>query len=550
MTALGRLRRKDWERREGSSRHDVSECNYSIFVAPFRYRIEDCDNGEDTAAELVYRPHDFGGWSARSRDTYRAEYFGSETQSILFGRGNGTGITCETLWLDLHIGSSDLESRLQVEWPGVGRLPLDVRLVLFHYQHAGVGGRTAAACIGMLIVEAKMSADVDMEQLLKFNERFRRLRWPYLDAWVVGDETTEALPAVLPGARLLLDEQSKELPSAPDSLGITLWPYLAAHPLDLKEGRKKLVDIDFSVHPDNRAFVACHATVSGIAWSLDSSARLWRLWHQLLYVDPGEAPLTRPYLTTAEDNWVRSRTYSRWAESEYDARLFGYSSYSFCCLCTEAAWDLPAAHFREMYLDQTLLVLYQRTAIFSFGRELAKLTQRWKSEGWRVVRGDFVEFREAFAQFVNLYWYPVLTHQVQGIELYEVARRELDNSELFEELRREFETTSEHLEGSAAEEASGADRRLSIIVVILTLVAVPLALLGTNLVAWRSAQLTFLTYQGRSAWLAVVGVWVVVIALIFAVLKAWPWVTARVAAMRRRSRTPASRPAMRGRRRS
>jgi hypothetical protein len=94
-----------------------------------------------------------------------------------------------------------------------------------------------------------------------------------------------------------------------------------------------------------------------------------------------------------------------------------------------------------MYLDMLLLVLYQRCAVFSFGRELSHLSQRWKVHGWDTVRSAFSELRAAFGQFVNLYWYPMITNQVQGIEMYEIARRELDNAELFTELRTEMDGT-------------------------------------------------------------------------------------------------------------
>lgn len=227
------------------------------------------------------------------------------------------------------------------------------------------------------------------------------------------------------------------------------WRYLATLPIELTDGRMVTLEPDFTVYPDNRAFLASHMTLSGVDWSLGDTSALWTIWHQLLHVESAEQPKRGP-LVRYEDEWIRSRTYFRWGESAVDGRLFGYSSYSFCSLCLDSSWDLPAQHFRQMYLDQTLLVLYQRTAIFSFSRELAHLTQRWKRHHWARVRKEFSQFQASFAQYVNLYWYPVFTHQVQGIELYELARRELDNADLFEELRRELDTTNAFLRDAAA----------------------------------------------------------------------------------------------------
>ena len=134
-----------------------------------------------------------------------------------------------------------------------------------------------------------------------------------------------------------------------------------------------------------------------------------------------------------------------------------------------------------MYFDQTLLVLYQRVAIFSFSRDLSVLTQEWKQTSWKGVRARFSAFRASFAQFVNLYWYPVFTNQLQGIEMYELARRELDNKELFDELSAELATTGDFIEGTAAEESAKAVQRLTAAALVVGAFGLAMAWLGTNM---------------------------------------------------------------------
>lgn len=264
-----------------------------------------------------------------------------------------------------------------------------------------------------------------------------------------------------------------------EDVEIGMWRYLARRRFRVDGKELRVKTPDFSVYPDNRAFVMSHATVDGVPWSVDEGSALWMLWRQLLEVEPKED--AGRALTTVEDQWARQRTYWRWALSPGLGRLYGYSNFSFCSLCAGHSWHVPAEHFREMYFDQTLLVLYQRVAIFSFSRDLSVLTQEWKQTSWKGVRARFSAFRASFAQFVNLYWYPVFTNQLQGIEMYELARRELDNKELFDELSAELATTGDFIEGTAAEESAKAVQRLTAAALVVGAFGLAMAWLGTNM---------------------------------------------------------------------
>jgi hypothetical protein len=58
----------------------------------------------------------------------------------------------------------------------------------------------------------------------------------------------------------------------------------------------------------------------------------------------------------------------------------------------------------------------------------------------------FRELRDSFARFANLYQFPLLSTQQQGVEMYAMARRALDVEPLFREVQTQIETTHEYLE--------------------------------------------------------------------------------------------------------
>jgi hypothetical protein len=446
MTALGAL-----------PATTVGCSNFSIFIVPFRYQLEPAT---PTGVEASFRQERLDWDNPRVRQ--RANYVIGETRELLFGRGKERCPQFDEL--KPEVAFYLLEPFLCLRWyrdsSDDRKEPFDMdafaRLVLFEDSAAAKykpKKHQRAGHIGLLLLYVPAVETMSFADLLDLNEKLRLVRYQYEEQ---KRKLTERSPkSAADGMRRFAGFEMGPERSVPggedDPWRVGLWEALLRNPLVQQDGRTcRLLDVDLTVNPDERAFVASHACVSGVTWDTERSSRLWTLWHQLLYVDPGEAP-RRGSLTSYEDEWARKRTYFRWGEDAGDSRLSGFSTYSFTSLCSPRACAPAALHFRDMYLDQLLLVLYQRVALFSFSRTLAALTQRWKMEGWASVRGAFAELRESFDQFVNLYWFPTFSNQVQSLEMYEVARRELDNRVLFEELRVEMESTWGFMEARNSE---------------------------------------------------------------------------------------------------
>jgi hypothetical protein len=163
---------------------------------------------------------------------------------------------------------------------------------------------------------------------------------------------------------------------------------------------------------------------------------------------------------------------------------------------------VPARHFELMYLDQLLLVLYQRVAIFSFGRRLSALSQSWKEAGWGGVLERFREFRAAFGQFVNLYWFPVFSNQVQSLEMYELAREQLDNKELFEELREEMDGTWDFMNTEYERTSTEWEAKVSRGGLVFAVFGLALGFFGLSLIDVGDSGWAEFRWPVCTAWLA------------------------------------------------
>lgn len=436
----------------------VADSNFTTFIVPFGYRVRRAGwRGQGGA----YLPED-GAPNYEATIAPRRRYLTGETRGIVFGSDTRTAPLFAPLQREVRFFR--LDRTLQLRWyahrqnqgPAIFfDLPATVRLVLFDVHSASreaLPSHEGGTCVGFILFRVGATEAMKTADLLDLNEKLRLLSYQYeaqrnaLHARNADVETPPEMGKYFGFAVTGLDQRPTS--ERRDDGSVSLWADLLRLPLQL-DGCLQSLDVDLSSYPDDRAFVVSHLCVGDVPWDLSPENPLWKLWHQHLYVESSEAPY-RGWLTPLEKQWVHQRTYWRWAESEGDARLYGFSSFSFCTLCAPNAFGLAATHFEAMYLDQLLLVLYQRVAVFNFGRELSALSQEWKRNGWEEVQDKLTQLRAAFGQFVNLYWFPVFTNQVQGLEMYELARRELGNDALFAELRSEMDGTWSFMEAKSA----------------------------------------------------------------------------------------------------
>lgn len=515
----------------------------SRFVLPFAYLPVAVDESE-SRPEIEYRPADDPGQA--SRRTYPT----LDTAHVLFRRAG---------WFELETARRELFPRFEVQrrkWGSGGSFGAcieSVKLVLFEWRHEREralaspgaerrGGAGDLLATGFLLVDVSFEetdGPVYLDDLLAFNEHFRYFKRPFS-----AHETERKYAEVLADLPVDPEDPEKRLRGCVDGdanshcyqgrwatlLAFTLrdetgerWHLFpkAARPAGEPEGACAEEDPrgdwqasalawlaegelgnggGWSIYADTRAFVSTAAMVHGGLHALDrqragaaiSAARCGH-WIRLLNVDNPASTYRGSRKSTAfERRWAAERTYTRWEEH---GTVYGFTYHSAAVLGPAGFWLGIDRHWRGIYFDQTLLLLYLRVTTFRFSRELSRIsgdsrtlgdeptaeeTERWRRE--------FQRLRTDFALFTNLYEFPLVSNQQQGVELYALAREHMDVSELFAEVRQEVHGTHQLFDALAAREANvQAQRandemeRLTRIAGLLGLGALVTGFLGMNI---------------------------------------------------------------------
>jgi Mg2+ and Co2+ transporter CorA len=101
-------------------------------------------------------------------------------------------------------------------------------------------------------------------------------------------------------------------------------------------------------------------------------------------------------------------------------------------------------------------------------------------QGFEKWRRAFETLRADFALFTNLYEFPLLSNQQQGIELYDIARRYMDVEGLFREIQEEIRSSHEYLEIRAAQDQTAWSTQLTVVATVGLAFGLASSLLGMN----------------------------------------------------------------------
>lgn len=388
----------------------------------------------------------------------RFKYFTADTANVLYGRSrrfvlNGERTERRVFALERHGQSAARDVAVQFKVP---------ELWLFEFDHAhahalrnGDEQPDDTLTCGILRVEFHFAPDqqVYLSDLLKLNEKLRYLRLPYHDFKDDGVRLTRcgahlAYWLELLEAPLCAGDEHFDLldPGEADVLR-RQWDQQGARTTGWNPDGKHTTAF---MHDDDRAFVSSTAiarTRLGDAWPPGQAVQpeAFPAWVALLNVDYSASEQT----TAFEAEWVKPRSYARWA---HYGTLFGFTSHSSCTLMNINNYSPVWLHTRSMYLDQTRLLLYVRSTVYRFSNRLVQhaVKQRANRNGDRGDRKQLLCDAESLlsqlADFINLYQFPLLSNQQQAVELYALQRRHLDIDDLFMEVQREAEGTHRHLD--------------------------------------------------------------------------------------------------------
>ena len=479
-----------WEK---DTRGKQCPASFSRFILPFSYHLEQIPpywcKSLDT--DKLF----FQSFPASALGRERIVYFTRETANVLYERATWAKIPAN-IWQENKkcCGPFSFKSVARKREFQVSLAP--PWLVLFEdtaFQHVS----HSLMHHGFLILDAWFPMDKDgqltanMDDMLEFNEMFRYYDQPFTGH---ADKYREAL-ADFPAE--FTSVQCKT--SYPCSLYKQRWLSLLRLPLKkencfLQIIPKKMLNSEQSLqiedhiscatdtcfhYADNRAFVWTAAILPHGASHIANKhgghiEKPWNSghWLKLLNVDkPDPVPAdTHQELTDFEIEWTKERTYKRWLSS---GTWYGYSYHSGAMLASDLEEPPLWYHFGHLYFDQILLLIYLRVTLFAFSRRLTLCSQ---ANDYTILRKRFSPLRGAFAQFTNLYQFPLISNQQQGVEMYAVARQSMDIDRLFKEVQEEITSTHEYLEMRATARLTTLGVILAFIGAFFTLTGIVVAL--------------------------------------------------------------------------
>ncbi len=509
--------------------------SFTRFVVPFAYRpVKD----ESSAA---------GGdrkWTwQEDKSRERHLYLTPETDAVLHGRAK---------WLELRGEGVDFEFGADVgpkrtcggrESRTFYRLP--PKMVLFEWDDDAAGAGAAASSDEDLLRTGFLVLDIDvrdeetsLDDLLFFNERFRYWLCPWEGHEKRESDSSDSGSGYGDVVRDYLENAKECTPrQTPDDPYLERWDALLRLPLELGKFRYRLVDDDainnarkwaatgrgasrgWVVYTDNRAFVWTCAVMEDVSGGTAGAGVLaarfngrvakpheFGHWLRLVNVD---GPATTPGQSHAgmsafEKKWINAATYTRWA---HWGSWYGYCQHAGAAIVPPETNPPLWMHFRDIYFDQVLLLLYLRVATFRFSQRLCDISiaarKAHRSEEAKFQE-EFQKLRWEFALLTNLYRFPLVSSQQQGIEMYAIARRQLDVDELFGEVEQEIRASEEYLSSRVNAEQAKTATGLQVVATL----AVPLGLaLTVAQVVPEDTRWWAAGVVGIALWLGTVVLW-------------------------------------------
>ncbi len=496
--------------------------SFTRFALPFVWKLKRA--GDDSQPERFYRR------TSPPRIVERCRYFTLETAGALFRRA---------CWFELKEPEGGLAASFPALKVNIAGTEIDVaiappRLVLF--EAAGLfeqnSDRVDVVATGFLLVDLYFPKEgATLEDLLLINEMFRYWRKPFVRHATKKCETSRGVAqyrevmAALDGVLRTASRGSRR-GEATDRY-FDRWDSLLSFPIEIEgklhkwtlDGRNEartwtesvsargeqgsgtnlntvLDETGWIAYTDERAFVwTCALTEHGTAqlWPAGASSDPSESgdWVRLLNVDrPSGSPAT-----AFEKQWVKERTYERW--KHFDT-LYGFNTHSGAMLASPCCEPPTWRHFSELYFDQVLLLLYLRVSTFRFSAALAKISALPGDR--KGALKEFRDIRRDFAFLTNLYRFPLLSSQQQGIEMYAYARKGLDVNELFEEVQSEIETTHEMFELATASQMSATAAVLACGALVVGVLAVVMGLLSAGDLAKQSPRAPLLRLLSGLPW--------------------------------------------------
>ncbi len=201
-------------------------------------------------------------------------------------------------------------------------------------------------------------------------------------------------------------------------------------------------------------------------------------WYKYVFVDNGEKTVFSPEMQT---KLIKEATYDRWMNYKYNEKcsltLYGVCRYSFVCISTI---DFPLFHMKTMYFQMVTLLLATRASIIRFSDEIAAV----------ATSKDIDRLQPLYEQYLTFYnrlYFKEVTHQDQGIELYDIARKQMRIDEHMEKLDNKFSKLFEYANLKANNETSNQMNKLTIMGAVFLPPSIMIALFSMGIFDYKQS---------------------------------------------------------------
>ncbi len=478
---------------------DRKNCvSFTRFVFPFAYSLRRLPENPKEKDHLYYKEVSYEDLDENSLDRkifiQRRKYFTRETGHSLYDRAKWfkvpPHIWKEKTSLATGVGFKSLHGDREFQ---VAMSPPMVVLFEWDGKERNEPGEENILQTGFLVAEVwfpkereesgkEEKCSVFLDDLLDINELFRCFDYPgYKDhedrffKLLKNLPTEYGLKETKTIGNFEGDVHSAYFTRWGNLLSIPVWFDGAAYglvPEDFTENAVKYLEDPlrdwekgplspdkYLIYPDFRAFVwSCAVLENGAKaigralYTSQSKAHEYRYYVKFLNVDEPSSPCDAPP-SEFEKEWARERTYHRW---EKEGTWYGFNYHAGVAVMEPSVY---VSHFREIYFDIILLLLYLRVTLFRFSNALEDIVKGRPS--LKELRKGMEKIRKYFSVFAIRYQYPLLSNQQQAIEMYQIARKYLDVDEFYEEVKREIDDTHGYLETVTANRLSELGNKIA-----------------------------------------------------------------------------------------
>lgn len=157
-------------------------------------------------------------------------------------------------------------------------------------------------------------------------------------------------------------------------------------------------------------------------------------WYRYLYIDAGSEPTCMNL--DMRKQLIDDTTYMRWQGA---GSIYGITKYSFMMLtdASDYAINVLSVHMRNVYSRMIELVLMQRASMLKFSEEVTKVS-RLNGRNDSFVAKRIGSLYKEYIHFINQMYFPEVTTQEQGKELYEILLKQFNSEERIKDLDEEI----------------------------------------------------------------------------------------------------------------